>query len=90
VTYYGYILQSEKTGRYYTGQTNNLEERLKQHNGGEERSTKSDGPWKLVYQKEFTMRSEAVLWERSVKARKKRRFLEKLIQEYVSGRGAAR
>ncbi|MGH2568503.1 MAG: GIY-YIG nuclease family protein [Bacteroidota bacterium] len=88
--YYGYILRSEKTGAYYTGQTDDVEERVKKHNRGEERSTRSGRPWKLVFQKEFATRSEAMLWERSVKARKKRANIEKLIREYSTERGAAR
>ncbi|MCK4905920.1 MAG: GIY-YIG nuclease family protein [Spirochaetes bacterium] len=30
--YFLYILQSESTGRFYVGQTQNLEQRIKQHN----------------------------------------------------------
>ena len=32
--YYVYLIESLKDGRYYIGQTNNLEERLKYHNRG--------------------------------------------------------
>ena len=88
MNYYGYILQSETTGAYYTGQTDDIEERLKNHNRGEERSTKSGCPWRLVFRKEFATRSEAVRWERYVKSRKRRAYIEKLIQSYSSERGA--
>ena len=84
----GYILRSDKNGRYYVGQTENLEVRLKEHNNGEEKSTKPWRPWKLMYEKRFTTRSEAVQWERMVKGRKSRAFKEQLIQEYQSERSA--
>ena len=84
----GYILRSDKNGKYYVGQTEDLESRLKEHNNGEEKSTKPWRPWKLMYEKLFATRSEAVQWERMVKGRKSRAFKEQLIQEYQSERSA--
>ncbi|MFN7280535.1 MAG: GIY-YIG nuclease family protein, partial [bacterium] len=37
--YYVYILQSTITNKFYKGQTDNLERRLKEHNNKEEKST---------------------------------------------------
>ena len=36
--YFVYILKSKKTNKHYVGFTNNLEERLKYHNGGKTKS----------------------------------------------------
>ncbi|WP_206082229.1 GIY-YIG nuclease family protein [Maribellus sediminis] len=44
MTYYLYILQSEKNGRYYVGSTQNVNERLQQHNWSRTPSTKSGTP----------------------------------------------
>jgi len=50
--YYVYILQC-KDGTYYTGYTNNLEERIKLHNKGDRaKYVKGRGLVKLVYAKE--------------------------------------
>jgi len=57
--YFVYIIQSE-SGSYYVGQTNDLEARLKRHNGGNVRSTKNKGVWTIVHQEEFTTRAEAM------------------------------
>lgn len=46
--FYCYILASSRHSRTYCGYTNNLERRLKQHNGllkGGAKSTQTGGPW---------------------------------------------
>ena len=58
-----YILFSKSSLKYYTGQTDNLENRLHSHNSGLSLSTKHGKPWDLIYNIEFSTRSEAVLLE---------------------------
>ncbi|MBL7960401.1 GIY-YIG nuclease family protein [bacterium] len=77
--YFVYILISEKTNRYYIGHTQNTPARLKEHNSGLSKSTKSDIPWNLAYQESFKTRSEAMKREREIKNRKSRKFIESLI-----------
>ncbi len=48
-----YILYSAKLDRYYTGATDNLEDRLRRHNGGRSLATKAGVPWELVYIEAF-------------------------------------
>ena len=55
-----YILFSENTLKYYTGQTDNLENRLHRHNSGLSISTKSGKLWTLIYQIQIENRSLAV------------------------------
>ena len=81
VRFFFYILQSEKDGSYYLGQTSNLQDRLKRHNQGRSRYTKNRGPWKLVYQESFTSRSEAVRREQECKRKHSREFIEALIND---------
>ncbi len=57
--YIVYVLKSEKNGRFYKGLTKDLEQRVIQHNKGQNRSTKGFGPWKLVYKESFEIRIEA-------------------------------
>lgn len=47
--YFVYVLKSNKDKKLYYGFTQNLEKRLKEHNKGEVRSTKSRIPFDLVY-----------------------------------------
>jgi putative endonuclease len=48
-----YILKSSKDGRCYYGCTKNLVQRLKAHNAGKVRSTKSRRPLVLHYSEEY-------------------------------------
>ncbi|MBI1344444.1 MAG: GIY-YIG nuclease family protein [Terrimonas sp.] len=57
--YYTYILKSLKDGGYYFGHTKNLDIRLKQHNAGKVRSTKSRIPFVVHYVEEFSSKTEA-------------------------------
>ena len=74
-----YILQSQKTQRYYVGQTNDLGDRLKRHNDGRVKSTKTGKPWKLVYSEEYQNRQTAYKREREVKRYKGGEVFKKLI-----------
>ena len=57
--YYAYVLLSKKTETHYYGHTKDLLARLKSHNAGRVRYTKSKRPWILVYQESFNTKSEA-------------------------------
>ena len=77
--YFVYVLKSIKDGRLYKGQTSNLNKRLKQHNRGENKSTKGFMPWELVYFETFQTREEAVLREKYFKSGSGREFLKKKL-----------
>jgi len=57
-----YIIQSESSGRYYCGQSSNVQQRLRQHNDPEYRLSKTTkhfaGPWKLIWTNEYLNRSQ--------------------------------
>lgn len=64
-----YILRTHRN-TLYTGQTNNLERRLKEHSAGNSKSakyTKSFHPTELVYTEEFDTRTEALQREYQIK-----------------------
>ena len=77
-----YIIQSESTGGYYCGQTNDVERRIRQHNDPEyflSRTTKvTAGPWRLVWSQECRDRSEAMVLERRIKKRGIGRYLKEV------------
>ena len=75
-----YILRSEETNKYYTGSTQNVSERLKEHNAGKSKSTRGGVPWHLVYFKEYSSRTEAVHAEKQIKGRGAERFLKILVR----------
>ena len=47
--YYTYVLFSLKDKMFYTGYTNNIDRRFKEHTNGMVASTKNRRPLKLVY-----------------------------------------
>ena len=64
---YTYILEC-KDGTYYTGWTNNLEKRLKDHNEGRgAKYTKARLPVFLIYYEEFQTKEEAMRREYAIK-----------------------
>jgi putative endonuclease len=71
-----YILQSEKTKRYYIGSTEDLTNRLNEHNFGETKSIRGGITWKLVHIEKYKTRSEAVKKEKQIKARGAKRYLD--------------
>jgi putative endonuclease len=73
--YFTYILKSLSTGKIYIGQTNNLEDRVKRHNSNQNKYTKNKGPWKLVFFRKFSTRSESVKYEIKLKAYKNTNYI---------------
>jgi putative endonuclease len=67
-------------GSFYTGSTNNIDKRFKDHlDGHGARYTKSHKPIKIIYKEEYSTKSEALKREAEIKnwPRKKK---ENLIQ----------
>jgi putative endonuclease len=79
--YFVYILQSEKDGSYYTGQTQNVADRLVRHNAGAVPSTRRKMPYRIVYQEEFATRAEAIRRESEIKSYKGGNAFKKLLNE---------
>ncbi|MDD5710885.1 MAG: GIY-YIG nuclease family protein [Candidatus Colwellbacteria bacterium] len=76
-----YILQSLTSGRTYTGITDNLERRLKEHNAGRHPYTKRYLPWEIIYTELLNSRIEARGREKYFKSAAGRRLLAKLIAD---------
>jgi putative endonuclease len=85
VEYCLYILYSSSIEKYYIGQTEDLKERVEQHNIGKSRSTKHEKPWKLVYHEKYLTRSEAVLRERFLKSPSGWKELKEIKKKITSG-----
>ena len=82
--FYVYVIRSRKSGRLYTGSTNDLRKRLKQHNEGKSTWTKYRGPWEIIYY-------EASLNEEDVRSREKylktgmgKRYLKNRLKRFLS------
>lgn len=77
--FYVYIAQCQD-GTYYTGYTNDLENRIKEHNNGKRgaKYLRGKGPVKLVWCKEYRYFKSAFLEEKRIKGLT-RKQKEKLI-----------
>ncbi|MFH0773238.1 MAG: GIY-YIG nuclease family protein [bacterium] len=79
--FYTYIIQSEKTKKYYVGYSSNINQRLKKHNNGSNKSTKYGIPWKLMYKEEFSKKEDAWKREQQIKRYKGGNAFKMLIGE---------
>ncbi|MBL7108580.1 MAG: GIY-YIG nuclease family protein [Candidatus Cloacimonetes bacterium] len=68
-----YAIVSEKTGRIYIGQTNNITKRIERHNRGYVKSTSKDAPWHIIAMESFDTREDARWCEHKLKKSKGRR-----------------
>ena len=78
--HYLYILQSEKDGRYYIGETHDVKARLAFHNAGLQRSTSRRIPFRLIHVEEFADRKLALMREKQIKGFKGGNSFKKLIE----------
>jgi len=76
-----YILRNLTSGRTYTGITDNLERRLKEHNLGRHSYTKRYIPWEVIYTEFLDSRLKAREREKYFKSAAGRRLLAKLIAD---------
>lgn len=66
--YYVYLLKSLKVNRYYIGQSEDVSERLGEHNRGGVQSTKAYRPWQIHDVEEYNTRREAIEREHYLKS----------------------
>jgi putative endonuclease len=76
-----YILLSEGSDKTYTGITDNLERRLKEHNSGHHLYTKRHMPWRIIYIELLADRLEARKREKYFKSAAGRRLISRLIAD---------
>ena len=79
MTYFVYILQSQKDSKYYIGSSSNVDARLNFHNTGLQRSTRHRIPFILVCQEELANKTEALVREKQIKSYKGGEAFRKLI-----------
>ncbi len=68
MSYWVYILWSNKLRRHYVGSTSDLEKRIKYHNYGKSLYTKRGIPWELVYKESSLTKQTA--WKREMEIKK--------------------
>ncbi len=75
---YVYIIQSKNfPDQYYTGITDNIDARIKEHNYGKSVHTNKFKPWKLLVYMVFTNNNSAIAFEKYLKSGSGRAFARK-------------
>jgi putative endonuclease len=77
---YFYILQSLKNKRLYLGQTTDLKKRLRSHNNGENKATKPNIPYELIFYSAFTNEKDAINCEQYFKTTAGWKRLHKMLE----------
>ena len=83
--YYVYLLQSKKTGLWYTGSTKDLRKRIIQPNYKFNKSTKYGVPWSLVYYEASVAKDDAYAREKYLKSGMGKRYLRNRLKFFFSG-----
>jgi putative endonuclease len=82
--WYVYVLQAAKDRNWYTGFTNDLRKRLKEHQRGLVRSTKGRGLLQLVYYEMCMDRVDARSRELFLKSGMGKRYLQNRLRRFLS------
>jgi len=83
--FYTYIIYSSLIDKYYVGETENISDRMVQHNSKfyPNSFTLSAGDWELFLLIQFETRSQARKFETFVKRMKSRKFIESLKSDEI-------
>ncbi|MDD5031487.1 MAG: GIY-YIG nuclease family protein [Patescibacteria group bacterium] len=77
--YYVYILL-QNDGNLYKGSTDNLKQRIEEHNAGKVISTKHKRPLKLIHYEGYLFKEDAQRREKYLKTTEGRRFLRQQLK----------
>jgi putative endonuclease len=83
--YYIYILQSKSDNQFYTGYTDDLQRRFKEHNTGKVASTKNRLPFDLVYYEACLNQQDATHREKYLKTSWGKRYIKTRLKNYLTG-----
>ena len=74
-----YVLYSDQFDKHFTGFTSRLEERIASHNALTGKGyTRKYLPWRLIYQKEFSTKAEAMTYDKWLKSIEGRDYINSL------------
>ena len=82
--FYVYVIQSKKDTKWYTGFTDNLQRRFKEHNNGKIFSTKGRGPFELIYYEVCINKQDARAREIYLKPGMGKRYLKNRLKRSLS------
>ena len=80
--YYVYIIESTSSGKWYYGFSENLEQRILDHQTNRAKHTRFKGPWKLIFKMCFREKKEALLFEKYLKKVRNKEFIKTKFSKY--------
>ena len=84
--YYVYTLISNKDQKLYTGYTNDLTRRLKEHNNKENFSTKYRTPFELIHYEAYQNKEDAKNREKFFKTGWERQYVKRVLKNYFQAK----
>jgi putative endonuclease len=84
MSYYVYVLKSDKDGKFYTGCANNLRKRFSQHSKGQVSSTKDRLPVQLIYYEMCLDQNDAYAREKYLKTGMGKRYINNRLKRFLS------
>ena len=81
--YYVYVIQSLKDNEFYTGFTDNLKRRIKEHNNKEEPSTKPRAPFRLIYYEGCISKKDAIAREKYLETGMGKKYIKNRVKNYL-------
>jgi len=79
-----YIIRSKKDGYWYTGSTIDLRKRFNDHNRNKVYTTKSRGPFELMYYEACLNEQDARQREKYLKTGMGKRYLKNRLERFLS------
>ena len=80
-----YVLESLVAEKWYVGMTENIRNRLKEHNSGRSKFTSGYKPWRIIYTENVTDFSEGRKREKYLKTFAGKKFVQKQIEGGITG-----
>ncbi len=81
--FYTYVLKSLKNQNLYTGYTNDLRKRIKEHNDGLSGFTKKYLPYELIYYESCLDEGDAKAREKQLKSGYGKRYLKSRLKRFL-------
>ncbi len=87
--HFTYVLISKKDGKWYTGCTDDLRKRFKEHNSGKVVSNKGRGPFEILYYEACAEKHDAFNREKYLKTGMGKRYLKNRLKRFLALTGQA-
>lgn len=84
MSFYVYVLKSKNGEKMYTGCTNNLRKRFKQHQVGSVTATKKRLPVELIYYEMCLDQEDAYTREKYLKTGMGKRYIKNRLKRFLS------